>query len=208
VVLRWCPPFSARLRSRSTAGSVVKGLTPALSISVESSGMAPPFRAKLEPVPAVESGEAVPDVVPLIDAQAEPNPPPSNTEPATDVDAMPDPLDAVIPEYEDPLVLQFETGAGLSPPGLISVAPSGIPVPLFARLEMPKPSIPSVEVTPVPVELIKFWACAAPQPTRTAATIRIKTLMELLLRYLKVALLNQRFLRRALLVKTYSALGA
>jgi hypothetical protein len=46
------------------------------------------------------------------------------------------------------------------------------------------------------------------RPTRATAAMRIKTLMELRLGYWKVALLKQRFLSRALLVNTYSALGA
>jgi hypothetical protein len=152
-------------------GAVISGLTPALSISVEPSGIVPPFNVKLEFVVVDESGEAVPlDVAllagALVEAQAEvivePNPPPSKIEPVTDVEAIPDPLDPVvpedIPENADPLVLQFETGAGLKPPGSISVAPSGIPVGLFDPLDALEPSMPSGEVAPRPDVVIALCA--------------------------------------------------
>jgi hypothetical protein len=173
-------------------GTVINGLTPALSISVEPSGIVPPFNVKFELVVVDESGGAVPvDVAPLadalVDAQAEAvvelNPPPSKTEPVLGIVAIPDPLDPVmpedIPEYvADPLALQFETGAGLKPPGSISVAPSGMPVPLFDPLDELEPSIPSGEVAPIPGVPIALCAWAAPQPKRTAAAMRGKSLME------------------------------
>jgi hypothetical protein len=178
-------------------GVVISGLTPALSISVEPSGIVPPFNVKFEFVPMDESGEAVPLDVPLLagalmEAQAEvvveSNPPPSKTEPATGVDAMPGPLNPVmpedIPEYvADPLTLQFEIGAGLRPPGSISVAPSGIPVALFDPLDALEPSTPSGDVAsgnviPMPTPVTALWAWAAPQPNRIAATMRGRSLME------------------------------
>jgi hypothetical protein len=177
-------------------GTVISGLTPALSISVEPSGIVPPFNVKFEFVVVDESGEAVPlDVALLgdafVEAQAEvivePNPPPSKIEPVTDVEAIPDPLDPVIPEdiaeNVDPLALQFETGAGLRPPGSISVAPSGIPVALFDPLDTLEPSTPSGDVAPMPALVIALCAWAAPQPNRAAAAMRGKSLMELLLLY-------------------------
>jgi hypothetical protein len=152
-------------------GTVINGLMPALSISVEPSGIVPPFTVKFEFVVVDQSGEAVPlDVAllagALVEAQAEvmvePNPPPSKTEPVTDVETIPDPLDPVvpedIPENADPLVLQFETGAGLKPPGSISVAPSGIPVALFDPLDALEPSMPSGEVAPRPDVVIALCA--------------------------------------------------
>jgi hypothetical protein len=172
-------------------GTVINGLTPALSISVEPSGIVPPFNVKFEFAVVDESGEAVPlDVALLGDAFVEaqtvvivePNPPPSKIEPVTDVEAIPDPLDPVIPEAipenVDPLALQFETGAGLRPPGSISVAPSGIPVALFDPLDALEPSTPSGDVAPMPALVIALCAWAAPQPSRIAATMRGKSLIE------------------------------
>jgi hypothetical protein len=86
-------------------GSVISGLTPALSISVEPSGMVPPFNVKFEFVPMDESGEAVPvDIAPLTaapgeaqtEAVFEADPPPSKVEP--DVGAIPDPLNPPMAE--------------------------------------------------------------------------------------------------------------
>lgn len=167
-------------------GTVINGLTPALSISVEPSGIAPPFSVKFELVPIVESGDAVPvDVAVLTDAPGdaqtevvvEPNPPPSKVEP------MPDALDPIMPEdipelAVNPLVLQFESGAGLKPPGSISVAPSGIPVGLFDPLDALEPGTPSGDVAPMPPLVIGLCASAAPQPSRIVATTRGKSRME------------------------------
>jgi hypothetical protein len=138
---------------------------PALSISVEPSGIVPPFKVKFEFVPIEERGDATPLDVAQAGVVLGPNPPPSKAEP-TGIEAISDPLNPVIPEdipeyVAEPLVLQLEIGAGLKPPGSISVAPSGIPVPLFVPLGLPEPSIPMGEVTPVPVVLIGLWACAA-----------------------------------------------
>ena len=179
-------------------GTVMSGLTPALSISVEPSGIAPPFSVKFELVPIVESGDAVPvDVAVLTDAPGdaqtevvvEPNPPPSKVEPMVevvptpDVEPMPDALDPIMPEdvpelAVNPLVLQFESGAGLKPPGSISVAPSGIPVGLFDPLDALEPGTPSGDVAPMPPLVIGICAFAAPQPNRIVATTRGKSRME------------------------------
>jgi hypothetical protein len=140
-------------------GAVISGLTPALSISVEPSGIAPPFNVKFEFAVVDESGEAVPlDIAllagALLETQAEvigePNPPPSKiVDPVVPED---------IPENADPLVSQFETGAGLKPPGSISVAPSGIPVGLFDPLDALEPGMPSGEVAPRPDVVIALCA--------------------------------------------------
>jgi hypothetical protein len=173
-------------------GTVINGLTPGLSISVEPSGIVPPFNVKLELVPIVESGEAVPvDVAVLTDAPSdaqtelvvEPNPPPSKVEPMVDVGPRPDALDPIMPEdipelAAKPLVLQFESGAGLRPPGSISVAPSGIPVGLFDPLGVLEPGTPSGDVAPMPPLVITLCAWAAPPPNMIAATTRGKSLME------------------------------
>jgi hypothetical protein len=168
-------------------GTVISGLRPALSISVEPSGIVPPFNVKFEFVVVDESDEAVPlDIAlladALVDAQAEVmvelNPPPSKTDPATGIEAIPDPLNPAIPEFEDSVVLQFETGGGLKPPGSISVAPSGIPVGLFDPAGALEPSTPSGDVTPRPAGVIALCARAAPQPNRTAAAMRGVILIE------------------------------
>jgi hypothetical protein len=173
-------------------GTVINGLTPALLISVEPSGIAPPFSVKFELVPIVESGDAVPvDVAVLTDAPGdaqievivEPNPPPSKVEPMPGVDAIPDPLNPVMPEdipelAVNPLVLQFESGAGLKPPGSISVAPSGIPVGLFDPVGALEPGTPSGDVAPMPPLVIGLCAWAAPPPNMITATTRGKSLME------------------------------
>jgi hypothetical protein len=88
-------------------GTVINGLTPALLISVEPSGIVPPFKVKFELGPIVESGDAVPvDVAVLTDAPGdaqtevvvEPNPP-SKVEPmVVDIEPVPGALDPVMPE--------------------------------------------------------------------------------------------------------------
>src|SRR6516165_4849367 len=161
-------------------GVVISGLTPALSISVEPSGIVPPFNVKFEFVPIEESGDAKPPDValladPLVESPAEVvielKPPPSKTEPLTGVE-VPDPLSPVvppsIPEYAaNPLVLQFEIGAGLKPLGSISVAPSGIPVVLFDPPDALEPSTPSGKL-----------ASGDVIPNRTAAAMKGKSLIE------------------------------
>jgi hypothetical protein len=187
----------------------ISGLTPALSISVEPSGIVPPFNVKFEFVPIGESGDARPsDAALLADAlvevQAEvvvePNPPPSKAEPI----GIPDPLDPFIPEdipeyVAEPLVSQLEIGAGLKPPGSISVAPSGIPVVLFDPPDALEPSIPSGdvasgEVVPMPAPVIALCAWTAPQPNRMAAARRGNILMERLRCWGRAALLKKRVL--------------
>ena len=205
-------------------GAVISGLTPALSISVEPSGIVPPFNVKNEFVP----GDAKPpDVALLADALVEahaevvvePNPPPSKAEP-TDVEAIPEPLSPVmpedIPEYAaDPLVLQFEIGAGLKPPGSISVAPSGIPVALFDPLGALKPSTPggdvaSGDVVPMPVSVMALCAWAASQLSRIEIAMRGKILMDVPVVGESLPSSKTVFLRRAeRRVATYSpAIGA
>jgi len=178
-------------------GAVISGLTPPLLISVEPSGIVPPLRVKLEFASIGASGEAVPaDVVFVSGAQfgrdgdpVELNPPPSKVEPmfevvpTPDVEPMPDALDPIMPEdipelAVNPLVLQFESGAGLKPPGSISVAPSGIPVGLFDPLDALEPGTPSGDVAPMPPLVIGLCAFAAPQPSRIVATTRGKSRME------------------------------
>src|SRR5205823_6248400 len=88
-------------------------------------------------------------------------PPPSKMELVPDIDVMPE--------------LQLEL-TGLRPPGSISVAPSGMPVPdPVAPLE---PSMPSGEVAPRPDVVVALCAWGAPQPNSIAAAMRGKSLTE------------------------------
>jgi hypothetical protein len=132
------------------------GLTPALPTSVEPSGIAPPLSVEPVPMPALDSGEAVPvaagveDVQPgieVVDAVVV-DPPPSNVElvPVIEVELMPivaatEPLLPEVTDSDDPV-----DGHGLKPPGSISVAPIGMPVPL----EPLEPGMPSGDVAPIP----------------------------------------------------------
>ena len=169
-------------------GTPISGLTPPLSISVAPSGIVPPFSVVLEVVPDVDSGEAEPlEVTPVTDAQldvepadpVEPNPLPSKVEfVPPDIEVIPDPLVPESPENEAPLALQFELAVELRPPGSISVAPSGMPVPPFDPVAALAPSMPSGEVAPRPDVIIALCAWAAPQPNRITATMRGKSLME------------------------------
>jgi hypothetical protein len=132
-------------------GTVISGLTPPLPISVEPSGIAPPFSLRLALAPAADSGEAVP----LIETEgesthgvvAEPpagRPPPSKVEVVPVVPVVPGEVVPVTPSEELP-ALQVATGAGLKPPGSISVAPSGMPVPV----DPIEPGTPSGDVARV-----------------------------------------------------------
>ena len=153
-------------------GMVINGLTPPLSISVAPSGIVPPFNVAFELAPGMESTEAVPAGVvapidPQVEPAAEPIPPPSNVEFVPDIEAVPDPFDPIIPAdsseeeaVEELLTLQFETAAGLNPPGSISVAPSGIPAALFGVPDTPAVGIPSGEVAPITGLVIALCACA------------------------------------------------
>jgi hypothetical protein len=173
-------------------GTVINGLTPALSSSVEPSGIVPPFKVKVELVPEVDNGDAIPPPVDEfvgavveahVDAPVAPTPPPSKTEPIPDIGAIPEPLDPDIEdaaELDDAIVLQFEAGPGLNPPGSISVAPSGMPVAKFDSDEF-APSVPSGEVVPNADGVVTLCACATLEPSSTAAVMKVKTLMTLAL---------------------------
>jgi hypothetical protein len=138
-------------------GTPISGLTPPLSISVAPSGIVPPFSVVLEAVPDVDSGEATPVEVILLDPQTEVelidpvelNPLPSKVEFVPGIEAIPDPLVPESLEYEEPLALQVELAVGLRPPGSISVAPSGMPVPPFDPVGALEPSMPSGDVAPM-----------------------------------------------------------
>jgi len=121
-----------------------KGLIPPLSISVAPRGTVPPARADPAFVPGVDNGEAVPlkDNVADVQLELEEAPPPSKVEL---VPAMLEPLVPDILREEEPADAQFALDAGLKPPGSISVAPSGMPVPL-APLD---PGMPNGDVAPI-----------------------------------------------------------
>ena len=156
-------------------GTVISGLAPVVLVSTAPSGTLPPFRAKLELAPSVETGEEVPVVnaddedaqleVELADPAAL-NPPPSKIEPADVVDVM-----LLVPgicEFEEPLALQVGVANGLKPPGSISVAASGVPVPLVPLAPL-VPNVPSGEVVPIAGRVVEVCALVAAQPKNSAS---------------------------------------
>jgi len=171
----------------------ISGLMPPLVISVAPSGIVPPLRVRLLLDPGVENGDALPVDVTVDDVQPEsaaPNvdPPPSNVElvpvdmelmPVVDVEPVPVMID-VDPLPPDVSGNPFD-GHGLRPPGLISVAPSGIPVVLgglapVARVavdavELPEPGMPSGEVAPIP-DVVVVLCASAMSPLNTIASRR------------------------------------
>jgi hypothetical protein len=123
-----------------------KGLIPPLSISVAPRGIVP---MRFDPAvdPGLDNGDAVPLEDNVVDGQLELeeanpvalDPPPSK------VELVPDMLEPLVPDMlrvEEPADEQFALEAGLKPPGSISVAPNGTPVPL-APLD---PGMPSGDV--------------------------------------------------------------
>jgi hypothetical protein len=139
-------------------GELINGLKPPLLISVAPSGMVPPFSVKLAPAP--DCGDAVPPDT-CDDPEAQPDvgelpvgsPPPSKVPPDPVADPVPAP--------------QLAPGIGLSPPGSISVAPSGIPAP-FDPPDVP--GTPSGDVVPIADVAIELWAWAASQMNKKAVT--------------------------------------
>jgi hypothetical protein len=148
-------------------GTLIMGLTPALPISVEPSGSVPPESADDVFAPGFDSGDAVPvddnmpdDVeaqLPEVTVPIPVVPPPSKVDAVPGVALVPavedaDAADVAIPEESMPAAMQLGApaiepiGAGLKPPGSISVAPSGIPV---GEAEDVEPGMPSGEVAPM-----------------------------------------------------------
>jgi hypothetical protein len=170
------------------AGTPINELTPPLSISVAPSGIAPPPRFDVPIAPGFDSGEAVPvDETTLDDGKeqlfevvAEAMPPPSNDDVVPVVPEAAPPIipvedeavPPVIPVEDEVLPTQLEVldigpiGVGPMPPGLISVAPSGIPVGEPDKLE---PGIPSGDVNPMPGVAVILCAKPGSQPKRMAA---------------------------------------
>jgi hypothetical protein len=146
-------------------GAVINGLIPPLAISVEPRGIVPPLSTKLELVPGVDSGEAVPAEDTCDDVQLD-------VEVVDPVAVDPPPSKVELPLVDDPVVLepialQVALMAGLRPPGSISVPPSGMPVPLITL----EPGTPSGDVAPIAGVLIVVWAWPVPQLNKTAAVI-------------------------------------
>jgi hypothetical protein len=131
------------------AGIVITGLTPALLISVDPSGIAPPASDDPGAAPGVRSGEAVPveETVAALQPAGD-IPPPSKVELGVDRAGceLPAPKDGIVPK---------EQRRGLKPPGLTSVAPSGMPV---GAPEVRELSPASGDVAPRPGELERLCA--------------------------------------------------
>lgn len=121
------------------SGTAGIGLMPLVPVSVAPSGMVLPITLEFIPDTWVE------DVPPLdVAAQVElgVRPPPSKVEEDVDDNV------ALVP-FVEAVALQAELGAGPRPPGSISVAPSGTPVP-FALFVPLVPIVLSGEVAPIP----------------------------------------------------------
>jgi hypothetical protein len=131
---------------------------PPASISVERSGIVPPLSAEPTLVPGVASREAVPVVDTFGDDlqfdvdRADPIASYDGADPA----ALKPPLSNV---ELAPVDKQFALGTRLKPPGSISVAPIGTPVPPGA-LALIEPGMPSGEVAPIPGAVALVAVCA------------------------------------------------
>jgi hypothetical protein len=145
-------------------GATIRGLMPPLLISVAFNGMALPLC--VGSLPGVASGDAVPlsegwEVVAVQPVK----PPPSKV-----------PFVVVVE-----VVAQVVSGIGLSPPGLISVAPSGMPDVAGAVVA---PRTPRGDVAPIAGELPGTCARAAPESDRIAANIgRMRRMRPLQVRF-------------------------
>lgn len=134
-----------------------------LSIGIESIGLRPPLFISVAPsgivLPITVEIDASWDAVvvlfePDVQLEVEARPPPSKVEE----------LDVVLLVAPEPLALHVELGAGLSPPGLISVDASGAPAVVLLPLE----PMPSGDVVPIPDEVTAVCAIAPCQPQRSA----------------------------------------
>jgi hypothetical protein len=181
------------------AGTVIGGLTPPLPSSLAPSGIVPPLR-EVPAVPGMDSGEAVPLVETAPDdAQADANPaeplapvpaippvdpllspPPSKVDTVPIVDDAPAVPDSPAAGVDTPagIVAQPVTGAGLTPPGLISVAPSGMPACDDGGVEL-MPDTPSGDVAPSAEPVLGvvgdmvICADAYPQPSTSITAVII-----------------------------------
>jgi hypothetical protein len=138
------------------SGTVGIGLRPLVPVSVAPSGIALPITLE----PEVEAWTGVVSL-PVVVVQPEPDdimPPPSKAEEVDDMLLVP---------LDEPVALQVEPGRGPRPPGLISVAPSGMLVPFEPFVPL-APNVPSGEVAPIPEELMVLCALPVAQAQRTA----------------------------------------
>jgi hypothetical protein len=164
------------------AGTVTNGLMPPPFISVAPSGIVPPLSVDEPPTDGFISGDAMPaDEVPAVAGGHELITPPSNVDMVPRLEDVPLTVEVVIPETDPPVadaspdpalaavVGQLErpglTGIGLMPPGLTSVAPSGIP---DSEVEEVEPGMPSGEVDPMAGPPMTVCATAASQLSRIA----------------------------------------
>jgi hypothetical protein len=144
----------------------MSGLTPPLSISVAPSGVVLPD----SPNPVIEPGVDIGDAIPLDDIVADAQldavpakPPPSKVELVPLIPEVPPvpPLRAelvpLVPLMTEltPIDAQFTLGAGLRPPGFISVAPNGTPVAVLPTLD---PRIPRGDVAGIPGVVVTVCA--------------------------------------------------
>ena len=125
-------------------GTVSNGLTPVLLVSVAPSGIELPMTDPLKLAPGVNEAVAAADDE--VQPEVISNPPPSKVVPAAVIDVV-----LFVPEDCEPVELlapQAVVGAGLRPPGSISVDPSGIAetvVPLVPFV----PNTPRGDVAPI-----------------------------------------------------------
>jgi hypothetical protein len=161
---------------RFGAGTPIMGAIPPGLTSVAPSGMVPPMSgdggirefASEEEVP----GPVVVDeaLVQLLSGSVIP-PPPSNEELMLELLVTSENPELLV-ELAEP---QEGDTMGLSPPGSISVAPSGIFDPMMPVgspvLDPPGPSVPSGEVAPMPEVTKAFWAYMGSQPNRIVNAI-------------------------------------
>jgi hypothetical protein len=137
-------------------GTVIGGLRPRLVVSVALNGMLAPLSVGSLPE-AGSGGVLLPADGWRTVAVQSVNPPPSKV-----------PLEGVA---------QVVSGIGLKPPGLISVAPSGMPD--GADVEV-APGMPSGEVAPIAGGLPRFCAWAAPDSVRIATNVGRMRRMDIL----------------------------
>jgi len=131
-------------------GTVIVGLRPALVVSMAFNGMLAPL--SVGSLPGAGSGCALPPIGEEVVAVQPVNPPPSKV-----------PLE---------IVGHAVKGIGLKPPGLISVAPSGMPdvVGVETIVEV-APGTPRGDVAPIAGGLLKLCAWIVPESVRIAANV-------------------------------------
>jgi hypothetical protein len=154
-----------------TGGETVSGgLRPPGLISIAPSGIA------LPPSGVTEPPEVAPPEPAVVEPVVQPDMPDPVIPPPSKVPGMPElviPVDPVVPQ----------PGSWPKPPGSISVAPSGIPVPVdpadgrIVPTEPPdpvdpiEPGMPRGDVVPNPEGVMTLRACSGVQPNRSTVAI-------------------------------------